>query len=101
MSKDVIVVGHDADLVACQRIVKGIQALTIYKPITKLVDKTVEVCKELLAGNKMNGEETINDGTYEVPYIKIDVVPVTKDNMDETVIKDGFHLKEEVYESKE
>ena len=101
MSKEVIVIGHDADLVACQRIVKGTQALTIYKPITKLVDKTVEVCKALLAGEKIPAAETINDGTYEVPYINIDVVPVTKDNIDETVIKDGFHLKEEVYDMKE
>jgi D-xylose transport system substrate-binding protein len=27
----------------------------------------------------------------------IDVISVNKDNLDETVIKDGFHLKEDVY----
>ncbi|ROR31894.1 xylose-binding protein [Mobilisporobacter senegalensis] len=97
MTNDVVVVGHDADLIACQRIVKGTQALTIYKPITKLIDKTVEVCKQLLVDARIDSGETINDGTYDVPYIKIDVVPVTKDNIDDTIIKDGFHLKEEVY----
>lgn len=101
MSNKVVVVGHDADLIACQRIVKGTQDLTIYKPITKLIDKTVEVCKQLSNDVEFNSEETINDGTYDVPYIKIDVVPVTKENIDDTVIKDGFHLKEEVYETKE
>ncbi len=98
MTGEVVVVGHDADLIACQRIVKGTQSLTIYKPITRLVDKTVEVCKQILNGEGIYYTETINDGTYNVPYIKIDVVPVTKENIDDTVIKDGFHLKEDVYQ---
>lgn len=99
LTKKVVVVGHDADLIACQRIVDGTQDLTIYKPITKLIDKTVEVCKQLVNGEEIYNSETIFDGTYTVPYIKIDVVPVTKDNIDETVIKDGFHLKEDVYQT--
>ncbi len=101
LTKSVVVVGHDADLIACQRIVKGTQHLTIYKPITKLIDKTVEVCQQLVSGEEIYNSETIFDGTYTVPYIKIDVVPVTKDNIDETVIKDGFHLKEDIYQTTE
>lgn len=101
MNNDVVVVGHDADLIACRRVVNGTQALTIYKPITKLIDKTVEICKLILNGKAIPTTETFNDGTYDVPYIKIDVVPVTKENIDETVIKDGFHLKEDVYQAQE
>lgn len=99
MTNEVVVVGHDADLIACQRIIKGTQSLTVYKPIIRLVDKTVEVCNQLLRGEKIDPSDTMNDGSYDVPYIKIDVVPVTKENMDETVIKDGFHLKEDVYKT--
>jgi D-xylose transport system substrate-binding protein len=33
----------------------------------------------------------------EVPSVLLDVVIVTKDNMRETVIKDGFHTAAEVY----
>ena len=91
------VVGHDADLAACQRIVDGTQLLTIYKPIKTLVDDTVKACKALANGKKLEYTETINNGSYEVPYIMIDVIPVTKDNIDDTVIKDGFQLKEDVY----
>jgi D-xylose transport system substrate-binding protein len=32
-----------------------------------------------------------------VPSILLDVVVVTKDNMKDTVIKDGFHKAAEVY----
>lgn len=99
--EQVMVVGQDADLVACQRIVTGKQALTIYKPIKDLVNKTVEVCQQLVKGEEIQSQGNYNDGTYDVPYIFIDVQAVTKDNIDDTVIKDGFHLYEDVYQTKE
>lgn len=99
IAEQVVVVGQDADLVACQRIVQGKQALTIYKPIKDLVVKTVDVCLQLAKGEKVKGDGTINDGTYDVPYIYIGVTAVTKDNIDDTVIKDNFHLYEDVYQT--
>jgi D-xylose transport system substrate-binding protein len=39
----------------------------------------------------------INNGKVDVPSILLDVVVVTKDNMMDTVIKDGFHKAAEVY----
>ncbi len=101
IAEQVTVVGQDADLVACQRIVNGKQALTVYKPIKNLVQMTVEECKKLVNGEKIDSQGTINDGTYEVPYIFIGVEAVTKDNIKETVIKDGFHLYEDVYQTSE
>lgn len=98
IAEQVTVVGQDADLVACQRIVTGKQALTIYKPIKNLVEKTVEVCLKLVNNEDIDSQGTINDGTYDVPYIYIEVQPVTKDNIDDTVIKEGFHLYEDVYQ---
>ncbi|MDF2821143.1 MAG: sugar transporter substrate-binding protein [Clostridiales bacterium] len=97
LTGEILVGGHDADLAACQRIVSGTQLLTIYKPIKNLVEETIYVCEELLNDKKLDYELTINDGTYNIPYVMIDVIAVTKDNIDDTVIKDGFHLKEDVY----
>lgn len=96
----VTVAGQDADLVACQRIVTGKQALTVYKPIKNLVEKTVEVCIDLVNNEKITGDGTINNGAFDVPYIYIGVEAVTMDNIDETVIKDGFHLYDDVYQTK-
>jgi len=101
IAEQVVVVGQDADLVACQRIVSGKQALTIYKPIRDLVKKTVEVCLQLVNGDEVEYQGTIDDGTYQVPYIYIGVQAVTKDNIDDTVIKDGFHLREDVYQNED
>lgn len=99
IAEQVAVTGQDADLVACQRIVTGKQALTIYKPIRNLVEKTVEVCLKLVNKEDIASQGTIDDGTYQVPYIFIGVEAVTKDNIDDTVIKDGFHLYDDVYQT--
>ena len=101
LTDQVKVVGHDADLAACQRIVVGTQLMTVYKPIPDLVDKAIQACKILAAGEKIDSEKTIDDGTYQVPYWMIDVIAVTKENIDDTIIKDGFHLKEDVYRQEE
>lgn len=101
IAEQVVVAGQDADLVACQRIVTGKQLVTAYKPIKNLVEKTVEVCEKLVKGEEIRFQGNINDGTYQVPYFFIDVVGVTKDNIDDTIIKDGFHLYEDVYQKEE
>jgi D-xylose transport system substrate-binding protein len=98
IAEQVVVAGQDADLVACQRIVTGKQLVTTYKPIRNLVEKTVEVCLQLVNGEQVDYQGTKSDGTYDVPYIYIGVEAVTKENIDDTVIKDGFHLYEDVYQ---
>ncbi|MCX7773533.1 MAG: substrate-binding domain-containing protein [Clostridia bacterium] len=97
LSGKIKVVGHDADLAACQRIVEGTQLLTVYKPIKNLVDQTITICRLLVEKKQVPHDTTISNGNFTVPYVMIDVIPVTKDNIDDTVIKDGFHLKEDVY----
>jgi D-xylose transport system substrate-binding protein len=99
IAEQVKVAGQDADLVACQRIATGKQSLTVYKPIKNLVMKTVEVCAQLIKGEEIQSDKMIYDGTFEVPYIVIGVEAVTKENMDDTVIKDGFHLYDDVYQT--
>lgn len=91
------VVGHDADLDGCQRVVEGTQYATVYKPIDILANKGAEFAVKMAKGGLIQTNDTINDGKYEVPFYKIDPILVTKDNMMETVIKDKFHRMEDVY----
>ena len=39
----------------------------------------------------------INNGWADIPYIRLEPTLVTAENMDETVIKDGFHQADEIY----
>lgn len=97
MAGKTVVVGQDADLAACQRIVEGTQLMTVYKPIEKLASETAQMAIKLAKGEELNIQKTINDGKYEVPYYVLEPIAVDKDNIDKTVIKDGFHIREEVY----
>jgi len=97
MAGEVVVTGQDADLAACQRIVEGTQTMTVYKPVDKLAKSAAEYAVKLAKGEDINVKATINDGTHEVPYVKLEPIAVNKDNMDAVIIDGGFQQKEEVY----
>jgi D-xylose transport system substrate-binding protein len=95
----ILVVGQDADLEACQRIVEGTQLMTVYKPIEKLAKRAAECTVALIQGRKLMGDDvgTMSNGSYVIPYVGLTPIPVTEDNLDEVIINSGFHLKEDVY----
>jgi D-xylose transport system substrate-binding protein len=93
----VFVAGQDADLAACQRIVEGTQLMTVYKPIDKITEETARLAIKLAKGERLNIQKTIYDGKYDIPFYQLEPVAVDKTSMDSTIIKDGFHMKEEVY----
>lgn len=94
---NIYVVGQDADLEACQRIVEGTQYMTVYKPVDRLAAKAAECAVKMAKGEEIQTKEKIHDGAYMVPYIKLMPVAVTAQNMDMVIIENGFHMKEEVY----
>lgn len=65
----VVLVGQDADLAACQRIVEGTQTMTVYKPMEKLAQKAAEFACAL-GYEKMMEEGRINRS--EVPEIALE-----------------------------
>ena len=67
------------------------EMISIEQSITVKMAKGEEITA---AGGRTS---TISDGTYEIPCLKIEPVSVTAENMDEVIIKSGFHLKEDVY----
>jgi D-xylose transport system substrate-binding protein len=93
----VVVTGQDADLVACQRIVEGTQTMTVYKPVDKLAKAAAEYAVKLAKGEDIDFSYTINDGSHEVPYVKLEPIAVTKDNIREVIIEGGFQQEEDVY----
>ena len=120
----VAVVGQDGDLAACQRIVEGTQYMTVYKSIEDIARLAAEYSvfmgrtkreikaadwEELFQGaaafSGENGEtvtlepleETVNDGSYEVPAYFLEPVAVTRENIDEVIIDGGVHRRDEVY----
>ncbi len=92
------VAGMDADLAACQRIAAGTQAMTIYMPIRLEAVRAAEVAVLKMKEEEIPGlDETINNGKIDVPVILLKPVRVDKDNLDEVIIKEGFHSREDIY----
>lgn len=97
LAKKVIVTGQDAELAACQRIARGTQAMTIYKPIKQLAATAAENAVKMARGQVVIAKATTNNGKVEVPSVLEDVDVVTKENMVQTVVKNGFHTYDEIY----
>lgn len=95
----VFVSGQDADLAGLQRIVDGSQSMTVYKPVALLANRAAEAAVAMAKGEKVETTSKVNNGKIDVPSILLEPVSVDKANLDATVIKDGFHSKEEVYKN--
>jgi D-xylose transport system substrate-binding protein len=87
----VIVTGQDADLAACQRILRGTQAMTVYKPLKNLASLAARVAVDIAKGTKPATTSTLDNGSKQVPSIFEKVISVDKDNLTSTVVADGFH----------
>ncbi|WP_400163538.1 D-xylose ABC transporter substrate-binding protein [Brevibacillus sp. TJ4] len=95
----VAISGQDADLAAVQRIVEGKQSMTVYKPIKEIASKSAEVAVKLAKNEPIDATTTMNNGKVDVPTILLDPIQVDKDNVMDTIIKDGFHKFEDVYKN--
>jgi len=93
----VLVTGQDAQKDAVQRIVKGTQTMTVYKSIQPLAFGAVDAAIKLARNEKVETSETINNGKIDVPAILLEPVAVDKDNLDATIIKDGYHSRADIY----
>lgn len=100
-ARDIAVGGQDADIAGCQNVVNGKQAVTIYKPITELAAKSAEIAVALARGKSVKECGSINgsidNGAGQIPVLWLHPMAVTAENMDEIVIKSGFHTRQEVY----
>ncbi len=86
-----LVTGQDADLDACRRILGGEQTMTIYKPLPKLANAAAEAAVALARRKPLIARSGTDNGFKPVPTLEVDIVAVHKNNLQDTVVKDGFH----------
>jgi D-xylose transport system substrate-binding protein len=85
--------GQDAELDAIQRILAGQQFMTVYKAVKPEAQKTADIAvalaqKKAVPGGLVN--QKVNNGKKDVPSVILTPVAVTKANVKDTVVKDGF-----------
>lgn len=94
---NVIVTGQDAELPACQRIAVGSQAMTIYKPVSRLAQAAAELAVALSRRQVVVANSTVDNGKKAVPALLVPVVAVDAKNLLETIVKDGFQTYDDVF----
>ncbi len=85
--------GQDAEVAGIQRIIAGEQGMTVYKAIKPEAEAAATLAVALLQGKQppaglVNGKT--DNGAGQVPSVLLTPQAVTKDNVKDTVIKDGF-----------
>lgn len=95
------VTGQDAELAGLQRILAGEQYATIYKSIKPQAKAAAEMAVAVAQGKKWTGgSDTRNNGTVTVPAMIVPATTVTKDNIESTVVKDGYWKASEICTAK-
>jgi D-xylose transport system substrate-binding protein len=94
------VTGQDAELTGIQRIVADEQFMTVYKPIKPLADNAAALAVAVINGEDPAQADVINgsedNGMEEVPAAITDTIPVFRDNVADTVVKDGYWTVQEI-----
>ncbi|MFJ9209423.1 substrate-binding domain-containing protein [Streptomyces sp. L-9-10] len=97
------VTGQDAELAGVQRIVTGEQFMSVYKSYPQEAAVAAEMAVALAKGEKLDSiaKQTVDSPTTKgVPSVLVPVVSLTKDNISDTVIKEGIYTAGEICTAK-
>jgi D-xylose transport system substrate-binding protein len=90
--------GQDATVGGVQGILQGKLTMTVYKAIKAQAEAAAKVAIAFATDADASGflTSTVNDGNTDVPSYLLTPLGVTKDNIAETVIADGFRTWDEI-----
>jgi D-xylose transport system substrate-binding protein len=97
--KNIPVTGQDAELAGVQRIVTGEQYMSVYKPYPQEANVAAEMAVALAQGKSLDSiaKDKVDSPTDKgIPSVIVPVVSLTKDNINDTVIKDGIYTVQEI-----
>jgi D-xylose transport system substrate-binding protein len=91
--------GQDAELAGIQRILAGTQYMTVYKAIKPEAEGAATMAVDLANGRKPAAstvKDKVDNGQLKVPSVLLKPVAVTKSNINDTVVKDGFWTTKQI-----
>lgn len=98
LAGEIPISGQDAELTACQRVAEGTQTLTVYKPLATLAEKAMQMAVQSAKKETVETNDfTENKQGIQIPSFLLGSTPVYKNNLVDSVIKDGFHTFEEIF----
>ena len=101
--KSKFVTGQDAELAGIQRILTGEQLMTVYQPIIDIAETSAELAVPLAQGKEPPADlakDQVDNGQKKVPSSLLDTFAVQPDNIDSTVVKEGFLKTDDICTAK-
>jgi D-xylose transport system substrate-binding protein len=96
----VVVTGQDATVAGIQNILTGVQSMTVYKAINLEAQATADLVAALSNGTDTasitKGSTTATSTGANIPTVLETPVSVTKANIADTVLKDGYVTKDQI-----
>jgi len=94
----ILLSGQDATVTGLQNLLSSWQTMTVYKPIKLEAETAAQAAIRMLNDEDISAltTNTINNGQTDIPFMKLAPVVVTKKNIAETVIADGFRTWDEL-----
>src|SRR5882757_74810 len=83
--------GQDAELTAVQRILSGDQTMTVYLNIRAQAEQAATLAVAVGRGEHPAAPTKVNNGTADIQSFLLDPEVVTKANIKDTIVKDGFY----------
>jgi D-xylose transport system substrate-binding protein len=93
------ITGGDSEAAAIQRILTGEQYSTIYLAIKQQAETSAQIAVAAAQGKDAPADVVdakVDNGAKEVPSVLLSPIAVTKENINDTVIKDGFLTVDEI-----
>jgi D-xylose transport system substrate-binding protein len=98
LAGQIIVTGLDGNLSALQLVAQGKQTVTIFKSLKKEAYTAAEMAVTLSQGKKPNNAQTlVNNKMVDVHSCLLQPVLITRDNLRETIVKEGIYTEQEIY----
>ena len=83
--------GADGVEGSVQYLIDGKQDMTVYCNPAMIAVAAMELAEKLIAGEKVECAETINNEAIDIPVVRCDVQPVTRDNLVEVWLDAGVY----------
>ncbi len=92
------ITGQDAELSGAIRVAQGTQSMTVFKDTRELGKKAIEMAIDLTEGKPIDTQgRTVFNNKKPIPSVLLEPVIVTKDNLDDVLVKSGYLKKGQVY----
>jgi D-xylose transport system substrate-binding protein len=87
------VTGQDAELAGVQRILAGDQLMTVYQPIIDIAETAAELAVPIAQAKEPPADlakDKVDNGAKQVPSVLLDTIAIRPNNIESTLVKEGF-----------